>query len=571
MIETPNLNNDSLFLDKSLIEKNKLRALCQRAILSCVRNGVFGWWNCKGTHECNSVAVLRNFLKDYVSKGNHQDFIDISRKLDNLVGEEIKNEDFSLKKTIKIKLTKIYKKYVSCDPESVVSGMLSLREAEMHPTAKGELSLLRDTAKKIWLHGKRLIDSETNKEQVKEISRMLMHYDLVDAATECLRLGLIESDLLDFITEWQDSVKENQKWSASILKGLAKDTDICVVGETIWGEDYINFFLKYHIPCLLAEGNVPHLKKRGKTILSIVTNESGKEQIKVHKSFVEISNYAEVHFTIFSQIPSRNTQEQAAEFYRRYGLLDHHHVYIARSLNSDLILMPPDNVISSSSFFTLIKNIEEGYDCCSVACIEVDKELVLPHIDKKIGSENQLDIDGESLLNLAASHKRDYFRSLIFSKGNRAGAYPREFFWKVPGGYMCHSVFMHPVALSARVLSREFHPNHENVDWALIPRILKEDGKMKIIEDASQFAIMHCSNEEVRANEYTDHQYELKPALYNFLNVHGQDYPIHRECFKMGQFFPCNDNEFPVSQSYEKELASVLDMFAAVGDHEKNV
>ena len=165
-------------------------------------------------------------------------------------------------------------------------------------------------------------------------------------------------------------------------------------------------------------------------------------------------------------------------------------------------------------------------------------------------------------MDIAVGNKTAYFKSLVVSPENRINAYPREFFWRVPGGYVCHSIFMHPVMLSARAMSRDFHPNHENVDWALLPRILGRGGTVKVLDGSSGLFILHCSDAGVRADQYAEFTGLIDGRLGEYLiGVHLHDYPIHRRLFKHRQFFAVEDTEVPLAADYLSDSGALLAMF----------
>ena len=123
--------------------------------------------------------------------------------------------------------------------------------------------------------------------------------------------------------------------------------------------------------------------------------------------------------------------------------------------------------------------------------------------------------------------------------------------WPLADGLAIHSVFMHPVAVSARMLTRPFHPQYENVDYALLPRLLQADGRLKIVTDASELAVAHFGASDDR-HEYLDGGFSVEA----FMAAHDNDYAIQRQCFATRQFFPCKP-PYPPSANHESELAQV--------------
>jgi hypothetical protein len=163
------------------------------------------------------------------------------------------------------------------------------------------------------------------------------------------------------------------------------------------------------------------------------------------------------------------------------------------------------------------------------------------------------ELTARKLLDLASRYPSRIFRSLAMTRENAAFCrHPRELIWPVDGGVMVHSLFMHPVTLSSRVLARPFHPDHENVDFALMPRVLQGDGVLKVMTDANAAVAVHLRPDE-QPWEYLDTGFSLR----RFVGVHRDCYAIHRQCFRVPVFLPCSGLPYPPSSTYAAELAII--------------
>lgn len=590
-------------LSRQAVYKYKLRELYQETILICVKNKVERWWDLGGMHaisHSNRIPILRHMLREFVlcRAGDFRDFLRISHEL-NAIGAECSTEDATLmqlaerciadlkalkstgspdediadpvnlveREAIKHVLSAaktaqemqavggaVHDNYPAVSLGALMNGLLSLHVAETHETASASVGMLRETAKDIWESGRASVSSTADPQMMHQILRMLWHFDLLPEARDCLERYAPKSALSLALDDWMQLSETNAAYAETIT---TEPKNTYVVGVSIWGEKYLNFFLGFHLPSLLAEGNLPYLAQVGKVIFSIATDADGRQFIERSPVYSRLAEYADIHFTVISQVPGRATAEEASSFYMRYGLLDHYHVYLARNIGANLVLMPPDTVISHAGFYTLASQIDAGFDCCTIACIEAYRDAVEP-ILRTYREDDVIAVDADVLSAIAVRHKTDYFKSLIMGEDHLMNAYPREFFWRVPGGYVCHSIFMHPIILSSRTMSREFHPNHENVDWALLPRVMQADGRVKVLDNASELFILHCSDRDVRAQEYSAFNGKITPRFLEYLlSVHQHDFPIHRRLFGQPQFFQCDDPEVAISSDYLAESATL--------------
>jgi hypothetical protein len=74
-----------------------------------------------------------------------------------------------------------------------------------------------------------------------------------------------------------------------------------VIGSIVWGEAYVEKFMNYNVPSLLAKGNIPSLGRRRRIVHSIVTTDADRERIVAHPAFKQLRRYAHVVFTCFPE------------------------------------------------------------------------------------------------------------------------------------------------------------------------------------------------------------------------------------------------------------------------------
>ena len=317
---------------------------------------------------------------------------------------------------------------------------------------------------------------------------------------------------------------------------------------------FVDKFMDYCLPSLLAPGNIPALARKRKVVHSIVTTEADRDRIVAHPAFARLRELAEVVFTCFPQEFLERREQSGYNFYHFYGLLDHQSVFMASALKADLYLLPIDCVYSRDCLRNFSSYLERDADCCSVGSIEAIESELRAWLDVETRRRaNVLDLASRELVQAASEHPDRYFRSLTMRPDNTEFcAHPRELVWPLADGLAIHSIFMHPLAVSARLLSRPFHAQHENVDFALLPRLLQGDGRLKVIEDASEAMLGHFGAPVTR-DEYLAGGFSIK----NFIEAHRYDYAVHRRFFASRQFFPCRDLPYNPSDDYAAELALI--------------
>lgn len=571
-------------IGETRLRQQQIRSVFQQIILLCVRHRIDHWWNC---HNIDSLPGMRHVLRELILRraGDYCGFIRLSDELNLLTGET-SIDDYSLLQMAKHHIdpdephammpsdiaevqaeTGEAESAAGAPPYisaiALQDGLLALHAAEFHPKAEGYVADLRLEAQRIWESDAASVTPHSDPEHIHNIVRMLCHFDLLSAARECQVRHDPCHDLIPAFDEFIRHKGNTIDWATAPC-AAGDDGVRYMIGMTIWGRRYIDFFCNFHLASLLADGNLPALARRGKVIVSIVTDTEGQTLIEGTPILPQLRMLADIRFSITSLVPRRDTEETARTFYRRYGLLEHLHVEFARRIGAHLMMMPVDTVISRLGLSVLAEAIAEGADCVTASCIEADRDSAMAEL-APLRADGRIAIAAAHLTSIAVRHKTAYFKSLIVAAGNRLNAHPREFFWRVPGGYVCHALFVHPVMLSARALARDFHPNHENVDWALLPRLLTRESRITIIEDNSRLFILHCSDSGVRAGEYSDIVDGIDGRAGEYLiGVHLHDFPLHRRLLKQRQFFSVDDPAQPISPRYLAESSALSAMFDMV-------
>ena len=408
--------------------------------------------------------------------------------------------------------------------------------------------------------GRRLVDTcpsgegQLDEAARKALIRAAMNFDHVTKAIELAEQGRPSTSFVhEFLVKMME-LRASNEVRARALRGEPSGRPIAVIGSIAWGEAFVDKFMNYHVASLLAADNLPALARGKKVIHSIVTTETDHRRIVEHPLFKNLSKYAEVVFTCFPEEFLGQRERDQYNFYYFYGLLDHQSVFLAAALQAELYLLPVDIVLSRDSLANLSQRLEQGADCCSVAGIECDPDQLRSWLDARSrGVAGDLDLPAEELLTAAIARPDGYFRSLFMTPDNRAFCrYPRELIWPMADGLAIHSIFMHPLAASARLMSRPFHPQYENVDFALLPRLLQGDGRLEVLQDAREMVLAQFGAPAGR-EEFLESGFSLEA----FLEAHRYDYAAQRRCFAIKQFFPAKGLRLAPSASYQSDIASL--------------
>ena len=219
-------------------------------------------------------------------------------------------------------------------------------------------------------------DVEIGEAGLRELIRASMNFDYVDKAIALAEKGGAGTAFIhDFLVEMMKLRAANDA-HARRLRAAFRRRRFAVIGSVVWGQRFVDKFMDYCLPSLLAPGNIPALARKRKVVHSIVTTEADRDRIVAHPAFARLRELAEVVFTCFPQEFLERREQSGYNFYHFYGLLDHQSVFMAAALKADLYLLPIDCVYSRDCLRNFSSYLEGDADCCSVGSIEaIESEL----------------------------------------------------------------------------------------------------------------------------------------------------------------------------------------------------
>ena len=328
------------------------------------------------------------------------------------------------------------------------------------------------------------------------------------------------------------------------------------IGAVVWGDEYVEAYLNYHVRSLLAPGNLPALTT-SRNFLTIVTTHRGADQIRQHPIYEDLIKHCSVYFFCFPETLAefRHYSNPDYLFYLLYGALDHVNIFFARHLNANVMLLPVDAIVGNGSLVNLVKYVNQGYDCCGNSNLVAKKETFLPALDALFPDGQPITLSTHELASLALRHRHQYVTSQLVSAENTDfGKWPRELFYPVEGGVIVRAIYMHPLIVSGRALRGDVVFPFKWVDFLLPDRIVPgpDFGRMKVITDCTEVYISNFAP-GIRLFETSGEPFSVE----NFVAAHLHSRPVHRFMWQHQQFIPCTIAE-RTSRDPETDAAEIL-------------
>lgn len=431
------------------------------------------------------------------------------------------------------------------------------------------------------LHSSSSIIKEHYQGIVEEFALILIQNAKLDSALKALYLSeLIKPKpriklliaLLHFI---QSEEIEVTRYGGDIRESSPGD-EINLVGSIVWGEKYLEGFMAYNVRSMLASGNMPHLKEKGVLVHSIVTTQEGREYIKRHPVYRQLSEVARVEFFCFPEklLDLFKGEDGPDKWsYLLYGILDHINIFFARSLRANLFLIPVDSIVANPSFTNMRRYItEDGYDCCGGGNLVAERDGFLAALERLYGKSGALEISTKELATLALKHPHNYITSQLIHDDNKSfGKHAREMFWPTAGGVELRSIYTHPLATSAKRICGNYVMPYSWVDFLLPTRLFPDESefhKYKIINNAEEAYINNYAPDS-RMYEVTGRAFHAQ----DFAAAHVHSHPIHRYMLNTRQFIPCDYPPIKCRNNIAMDIELVknaLNIFCNEGDMKNN-
>lgn len=263
----------------------------------------------------------------------------------------------------------------------------------------------------------------------------------------------------------------------------------------IWGDAYVDEFLRYSCAALLAPGNLPGLSGAYSVYLVIFTTPQGRARLEASPIFRRLLSSAEVSFHIYpsSIMFARKSVEECygprlGEYYFRsmkFALMSAAH-YVSleagREVDALVTAMGADNIFSDSALTRMAEKVEEGCDVVLVSGFRVHKAKVAESVEAR-----HRKADGSFCLS-----SEDYVDLLIenippeyFVDSPTFADFPILLCWRVPGeGVLVHANHYHPYCVAAGRLVRRLEPTIDPIDGRFLARHLP-DARRHLVQDAS--------------------------------------------------------------------------------------
>lgn len=181
----------------------------------------------------------------------------------------------------------------------------------------------------------------------------------------------------------------------------------------VWGEKFVDNYINFIIPSLLAEGNIPYLKKKTKVFYQIFTSKYFVSLIKNSESFKELEGYCDVHLDtdLIDELDKMGFKDKREVV----NICFSKGITIANKYSNPWVRIQPDVLQAKNNFVTLCSLIEKKYKVIFYPMGLKVYEKILNDLNKNYKINNVLSIESFDLVYLSMKYAAKEEENKIFN------------------------------------------------------------------------------------------------------------------------------------------------------------
>ena len=201
-----------------------------------------------------------------------------------------------------------------------------------------------------------------------------------------------------------------------------------LIAFSCWGESYLDSFLRFCLPSLLANGNLPFLAKNRNVIINIHTDLNGETKLKSSKIIKDLKKLdIHVKYQILNKNLLKTISLDLNNRYWHIGMTQSLDLYLAKKLNADFHLLMPDTIYSDMHFSGIINAVDRGNEVITSLGLSTIKEKIILEIEKYRDKKNKIVIPTCDLASLSINNIHPASESWISTNCDNATELPNLF------------------------------------------------------------------------------------------------------------------------------------------------
>jgi len=225
----------------------------------------------------------------------------------------------------------------------------------------------------------------------------------------------------------------------------------------VWGQEYVDTFVRVGLRSLLSQGNIPDLAVEHEVLYTIYTMQPDAQTLERAPAFARLRESANVSLSLFDprEIDTTNYGEHGTFWWRAIDL--------ARRNGEVLFFIIPDLLYASGTLVRWAQRFVEGKRAIFTIGPQVVLETIVPELEQRFpGCDGPYDLDRNQLFDLLGRHLHPLHAAMrreVF----RRPTHPEYDLRLVPGrGMVIREMVSHPFCLQPSFYSELKHYGPED-------------------------------------------------------------------------------------------------------------
>lgn len=212
----------------------------------------------------------------------------------------------------------------------------------------------------------------------------------------------------------------------------------------VWGDKYIDTFIKYILPSQLDLSNIPKLSQSHKIKYTIYTTKKDATRLLKEESLIILQKYASLEIKLLSS-------RRIKDIYGVYSFVHNNELKISAKDDEAVYLLNSDILLSNNFFTTTLSIIKKGYKSVNII---IPRTNIEPF--EKYHSLNQFEtkkFKADYLIKLWLRNPHKLMRYHFMNDNSNTKILPASFYWmnSKQGAYI-RSFHLHPIVVLPKKL-----------------------------------------------------------------------------------------------------------------------
>jgi tetratricopeptide (TPR) repeat protein len=237
------------------------------------------------------------------------------------------------------------------------------------------------------------------------------------------------------------------------------DKPTAIIVLPLWGQRYVDTFLRYALPNLMTDGNLPDVARRYSTTLVLFGSCHAIEAVQGDANFGELCRVARFEPIELEEPLLRHADQQLAQ-YLLLSLAHYATLEAARQLDTTVFFAFPDNIVNGSFYSNACERLARGATAVACTGFRLDMGDVLSAIEEH-RDEGGKGMSGAAVAALVMRHLGEQW----FVDSQQFAVSPFFLCWRVGDeGLLVRSTHFQPYAIRAKALNKPLSLKVDPVD-----------------------------------------------------------------------------------------------------------